>query len=109
MKTLQTNLPPGGALASNLVAKERRKIRFMYREQPDGEHDSGWRFFSGVEDQTYADDPSNFAIYAVTTIAEIDPDVVPFLNSPPPCAFERESDDTPFHESSGFQFEPERD
>lgn len=103
------DVPAGGALATNLVAKERRKIRFMYRERPDNDYDSGWRFFSGAEDQAYVDDPSNLAIYALTTIAEIDPDVVPFLNFPPPCAFEREQGDEPFHEAHGFQFRPESD
>ena len=103
------DVPAGGAFATNLVAKERRKIRFMYREHPDNVYDSGWRFFSGTEDQAYVDHPSNLAIYALTTIAEIDPDVVPFLKFPPPCAFEREQEDEPFHEALGFQFRPESD
>jgi hypothetical protein len=102
-------LPPGGAFASNLVAKERRKVRYMYREQPDDNWDSGWRFFSGTEDQAYVDNPSNLGIYALSTIAEIDPDIVPLLNYPPPCAFEREQEDELFREVRGFQFRPGRD
>lgn len=101
------DIPAGGAFASNLVVKGRKKIRFMYRERPDNDYDSGWRFFSGQEDQVYADNPSNFAIYALTTIAEIDPDIVPFLGSPAPCAFERAGDDKPFKEARGFEFKPE--
>ena len=105
MKT--NDIPVGGAIASYLVAKERKKVRFMYREKPDNEHDSGWRFFSGNEDQEFADQPSNFAIYALTTIAEIDPDIVPFLSLPAPCAFERRQDDQPFLEARGFEFQAE--
>ena len=105
MKT--NDIPLGGAIASYLVAKERKKVRFMYRETPDNEHDSGWRFFSGDEDQEFADQPSNFAIYALSTIAEIDPEIVPLLSSPPPCAFERGQDGQPFSEARGFNFQPE--
>ena len=31
----------------------KKKIKFMYHEQPDNEFDSGWRFFSGDETQEY--------------------------------------------------------
>ena len=55
----------------------------MYREKPRGKHDSSWVFFSGSEDRTYADDPSNFVICALTTVAEIDPDVAGYLDLPP--------------------------
>ena len=34
---------------------------YMYRERPDLEHDSGWRFFAGLESQEYADDAEHFA------------------------------------------------
>ena len=100
-------IPPGGGFASKRVFQERRKVRFMYREMPDNENDSGWRFFSGTEDQAYSDEPANFAICALTTFAEIDPDVVGYLDTPAPCAFERAQDDKPFQESRDYQFEPE--
>jgi len=83
------HIPSGGGFASKRVFHERRKVRFMYRETPDSKNDSGWRFFSGTEDQAYSDDPTNFAICALTTIAEIDPDVVGYLDTPAPCAFEK--------------------
>jgi|SRR6266850_951882 len=101
------DVPLGGCLASKRIFQERRKVRFMYRELPDNKHDSGWRFFSGTEDQAYSDDPTNFAILALTTIAEIDPDIVGHLDSPAPCAFEREKDGEPFQESRGYLFKPD--
>jgi hypothetical protein len=79
----------------------------MYREEPDNEQDSGWRFFSGVEPQGFVDNPDNIAIYSLETIAEIDPDILPFLSTEPPCAFERETSAEPFHASQGYSFEPE--
>ena len=36
------------------------------------------------------DDPANHAVYDVNTIANYDPDIVPFLDAPAGSAFERE-------------------
>jgi hypothetical protein len=100
-------IPVGGGIVSKRIFKERRKVRFMYREKPDRNSDGGWRFLSGTEDQAYSDDPVNFAICALATIAEIDPDVAGYLDTPAPCAFERARDDEPFQRSRNYHFEPE--
>ncbi len=101
-------IPLGTAIASNRVAKEGRKVRFMYREVPRNRYDSGWAFFCGDEDQAYADNPDNFALYDVSTIAAIDPSITTFLNTEPPCAFERETVAGRFRQSTNFHFAPER-
>ena len=98
----------GYALASAFVARDRRPVRFMYREPPDNADDSGWRFFSGDEPQAYVDDPANIGIYALTTIAAIDPSVAPLLGTTAPCAFERPDATAPFARSD-FDFAPEED
>jgi hypothetical protein len=54
----------------------------MCREQPDFENDTGWRFFSGTETQDYCDEPKNFAIYDVNTVANYDPAIVVYLDEP---------------------------
>jgi hypothetical protein len=54
----------------------------MYRDFPDNEIDSGWRFMSGKESQKYMDDPSNLEIYDVNTIANYDPEIIPLLAAP---------------------------
>lgn len=79
---------------------------FLYREVPESEEDSGWRVFSGEEDQAYADDPANLGLYAVSTVVAIDPSIAPLLRTPAPCAFERESPASPFC-ATDFGFEPE--
>jgi len=99
--------PMGAVLASRLVARDGQKVRFLYRELPDGPEDSGWRIFSGSEDQAFADDPANIGLYDADTIARIDPDIIPLLQEPPPCAFERENAGDPFVRSADFDFEPE--
>jgi hypothetical protein len=63
----------------------------MYREAPDTELDSGWRFFSGEESQTYADDPGNFGLYDVNTVANYDAEIIPLLDAPIGAAFERDA------------------
>ena len=54
----------------------------MYREAPDNDIDSGWRFFSGTESQDYADDATNTSLYEVNTIANYDSAIIPYLDSP---------------------------
>lgn len=71
------------------------KVCFMYRESPDDSSDSGWRFLSGIEDDQYIQNPENIGLYDITTIAEIDPDIIPFLDSPIGAVFARQDDKSP--------------
>ena len=94
MSTIQL----GYIIASKRVSEERRPVRYMYREAPDNDLDSGWRVFSGSEDQAYADVAENFAMYNASTIVEIDPTIGPYLESPSGSAFEREDVSGPFQQ-----------
>jgi len=78
-----------GSFATDRIMVDGKKIGYMYREIADRPEDSGWRFFSGDEDQAYIDDLSHTAIYAVNTVANYDPDIIPYLDTPAPCAFEK--------------------
>jgi len=79
----------GFCYATDMITVEGRKVGYMFREKPDTEQDSGWRFFSGTESQEYADDPSHTMIYEVNTIANYDPAIIALLDSPVGSAFER--------------------
>lgn len=79
----------GGAFATDHILIEGKKVGYMYREESSDQVDSGWRFFSGEENQEYVDDPENTAIYEVNTIVNYDPAIIPYLESKEPCAFER--------------------
>jgi hypothetical protein len=79
----------GACFATDRVTVEGQRVGFMYREPPDNEVDSGWRFMAGTESDEYVNDPENLAIYDVNTIANYDPDIVPFLGAPVGSAFER--------------------
>jgi hypothetical protein len=82
----------GGCIATDQITVDGHPVRFMYREEPDDELDSGWRFFSGFEDDAYSNEPSHLAIYDVNTIANYDPSIIPFLDAPFGSAFEKGDD-----------------
>lgn len=86
----------GYCFASDMIVVHGRKVGFMYREMPDQPDDSGWRFFSGEEPPEYTDDPDNLGIYAVNTIANYDPEIIPLLGTAPEVAFGRDPDSGEF-------------
>ena len=86
----------GGCIATDMITVEGRKVAYMYREEADNNLDSGWRFMSGFESDEYMDDASNHGVYDVNTIANYDPDIIPFLDSPVGAKFEREDGTGPF-------------
>ena len=79
-----------GCIATNRITVEGCKVGYCYREKPDGDWDSGWRFTAGDESEEYMDDPNNAGIYKLNMICNDDPDIIPLLNTPAPCAFERD-------------------
>ncbi len=89
----------GYALAPKQLVEQRMKVRYCYRDQPDEETDSGWRFFSGYETQEMVDDPDQIGLYDISIITETDPDVIPLLGWPYGSALEREDPADPFRRS----------
>lgn len=81
----------GYCFATDAITVEGRKVGYMYRETPENDSDSGWRFFSGEETQEYIDDPDNLGLYDVNTIANYDPEIIPHLNEPVSSAYERDT------------------
>ncbi len=81
----------GYVIISDQVIKEGCKIGYLYREKPEDEGDSGWRIFSGKESQEYADDPTNFAMYNVSTLLDIDPELRSILADDYPVMYERDT------------------
>ncbi len=79
----------GSGFATDHITVDGLPVGYMYREAPDKDVDSGWRFFSGRESQEYVDDPTHTAIYDVNTIANYDPAILPYLDSPEGTQLER--------------------
>jgi hypothetical protein len=83
----------GGCVATNRITVEGLPVRFMYRGKPSHPSDSGWNFWSGVnEDDDYTSNPDNFSVFDVNTIANYDPSIIPFLDAPLGSVFERTDD-----------------
>jgi hypothetical protein len=87
----------GGCLATDRITVDGRGVGYMYRETPNNNLDSGWRFFAGDEDDSYMAVIENHNIYDVNTIANYSPSIVPYLDAPAGSAFYRE----------GMQFLPD--
>ena len=74
---------PAGCLATDRIMVDGCKVGYMYREKPDeGMPDSGWRFTAGDESAEYMTDPDRAGIYSINTVCNIDPDIIPLLDSP---------------------------
>ena len=94
----------GGCFATDMITVEGQKVGYMYREEPDFNADSGWRFLTGLESQDYLDNADNVAIYDVNTIANYDPEIIPFLDAPTGSAFARDQHSGKFVE---VDYEPD--
>ncbi len=81
--------PSGGCLATDKITVEGMQIGYMYKEHYERELDSGWRFFSGTESQSYIDDLSNSNVYDLNTIANYDRAIIPYLDLPYGVELER--------------------
>lgn len=88
IKPLATGL--GGAVASDRITVDGYPVNFMYRGNPVNPQDSGWCFFSGInEDDAYLNDPANVTIFDINSIANYDESIIPFLKAPIGSVFER--------------------
>ena len=78
-----------GCIASNRITVDGMKVGYLYREEPSNSSfpDSGWRFFSGDENEEYTDNPDNFNIFDLNTICNYDTSIIPLLDSNIGCAF----------------------
>jgi hypothetical protein len=81
----------GSCIASDHITVQGMPVSFLYREEPTSQTDSGWRFFSGLENQAYAENSDNFAMYDVNTIANYDPSIIPLLDEDVGTAWGRDS------------------
>lgn len=87
IKELLNWIGPDGCLATDRITVNGCRVGYMYREKPDNDIDSGWRFFEGTEDEEYT---NNIGIYRLNTICNYDKDIIPFLNAKYGTAYIRE-------------------
>jgi hypothetical protein len=80
----------GGCIASDRITVDMRPVGYMYREEPDYDGDSGWRFFAGDEDDAYMTVVEHFGVYDVNFVANCDQAIIPYLPNRVGTAFERQ-------------------
>lgn len=73
------------------VLHEGHTIGYLYREKPDRDEDSGWRFMAGDESEEYMDDSDNIHLVSLGAVLREDDSVLALLGSPVGSAFERDS------------------
>jgi hypothetical protein len=71
-------------------------VRFLYREKPDREEDSGWRMFTGHESESYSDDPKNVRLVDVGFMLDRDPSLLEPLKEGAGAVFERRNKGGPW-------------
>lgn len=79
------------ALVSKLVFDGDKTVRFLYREKPDNEKDSGWRLFSGNETEEYNNDASNMRLCNIGWLVDFDPSLLEVFKNDLAVAFERKN------------------
>jgi hypothetical protein len=90
----------GTCYASTTITLEGMKVGYMYREEPTDEDDTGWRFYSGTEDDEFVDNPENFKYYDLNVIANFDRAIIPLLKKPIGKEWERIAETNKFQEIS---------
>ena len=78
----------GYIVASNEVMVDGKPVGYLYREAPRDDLDSGWRVFSGDENEEYLEDASKFSMYNATTVLECSPQIKILLGFEYPIEFE---------------------
>lgn len=78
------NEPNGeGCIVSDMITKEGWKVGYMFRDEPlPDQPDSGWHFLKGDENDEYMSDSNNHHVFALNTICNYDPDIIPYLHLP---------------------------
>lgn len=82
----------GACLVTRHILDDGKPVGFMYREQPEDDFDSGWRFLSGEEDEHYMADEQNAFITDVDMVIVLDPAIKKFLHLPFGTELERKGD-----------------
>lgn len=79
------------AMVSRMVTADNKPILWIFRDEPEDKEDSGWRIFSGDEEEDYFDEEDNFDWLTVAELLEKEPTIEPFIKHNPNSEFERDS------------------
>lgn len=69
------------------VLRDGAKVGYLYREAPDNDDDSGWRFTANDESDDYMNTAGNFAFVSVGLVLSKDDAFIHLLDAPEGSAF----------------------
>ncbi len=69
------------------ILRDGAKVGYLYREEPDNENDSGWRFTANDESDEYMDDPKNVVFVSVGLVLSKDDSFIDLLDAPAGVSF----------------------
>lgn len=72
------------------ILSDAAKVGYLYREEPDNDNDSGWRFAANDESDEYMDDPENIAFVSIGAVLSRDDSFIELLDAPAGAAFVRD-------------------
>jgi uncharacterized protein YegJ (DUF2314 family) len=74
-------------IVTNNILYEGRRVGYLYREEPDNNDDSGWRFTAGDESDEYMEDPDNSSYVSLSAVLREDDGILPLLEREAGAAF----------------------
>jgi hypothetical protein len=72
------------------ILKDGAMVNYLYRDEPDSENDSGWRFMANDESDDYMDDPRNIAFVSVGLVLSKDDSFIDLLDAEAGASFARD-------------------
>ncbi|WP_093668736.1 DUF2185 domain-containing protein [Tenacibaculum sp. MAR_2009_124] len=81
----------GAIFISNRILQDKYPPKWMYREEPREEGGSGWRVFSGDEEEEFLDNHDNFKLVTADQLIAIDDSLKTNLLAPYGFSFEKDN------------------
>lgn len=72
---------------TNRILIDGARVGYLYREAPDDERDSGWRFTANDESDEYMEDSKNLAFVSIGAVLSRDDSFIHLLDSPEGSSF----------------------
>lgn len=77
----------GLCFVTKRVLEDGAPVGYLYREEPDNDDDSGWRFTANDESDAYMHDSANVALVSLGAVLSVDDHFIKLLDAPAGAAF----------------------
>lgn len=77
----------GLCFVTKRVLEDGAPVGYLYREEPDNDDDSGWRFTANDESDAYMHDSANVALASLGAVLSVDDRFIKLLDAPAGAAF----------------------